>query len=334
MKPLVSILIPAYNAENTVAQSIQSALSQTWPHKEIIVVNDGSTDQTAETVRRFGTQVKLISTGNQGQSAAVNTAYRFSHGDYIQELDSDDILAPDKIERQLAALRTSDGPRTLLSSSWAPFFYRIDHARFLDTLLCQDLSPIEWLMRKMGSNLHMQNATWLVSRELAELAGPWNESLRYDQDGEYFDRLVAASDGVRFVQGTGVYYRQTSPGSVSWLGNSRIKRASLLDSIKLHIQYLLAIEDSERTRQVCLTYLQKYYADFYPDWTDMLRSIEAMAAQLQGSLREPRLRWKYAWIRPILGWKSANWAQTVIPLLKASVLRRYDKAMFSIEHEE
>ena len=91
--------------------------------------------------------------------------------------------------------------------------------------LCQDLSPVEWLLRKMNDNVHMQNATWLVSRELAEAAGPWDESLHYDQDGEYFARVVLASEGTRFVPGTGVFYRVSSASTrISHIGNSNRKK--------------------------------------------------------------------------------------------------------------
>src|SRR6516165_8868413 len=147
MQPLVSILVPAYNAEHWIADTLESAVGQTWPRKEIIVVDDGSTDGTGEVARRFASKnVKVVSTSNQGLSAAVNNAYRVCQGDYIQELDADDILARDKIERQLAALREADSDRILLSSSMAFFYYRTRHARYLETSLCQDLSPVEWLL--------------------------------------------------------------------------------------------------------------------------------------------------------------------------------------------
>src|SRR5271165_944261 len=167
MKPLVSILIPAYNAEETIAYTIQCAVAQTWQHKEIIVVDDGSRDHTAEIVRRFASkEVAVVFKENEGAAATRNRALRLSQGDYIQWLDHDDLLSPDKIERQLAALREVDSKRILLSSPWTPFYYRIRHARFVHNSLCQDLSPVEWLLRKMGENLHMQTATWLTSREL------------------------------------------------------------------------------------------------------------------------------------------------------------------------
>src|SRR5207344_2595657 len=107
-----SILIPAYNAENLIAQTLQSAVSQTWEHKEIIVVDDGSKDKTVEVAQRFAAKnVLIVKTENQGQSAAVNHAYSLCQGDYIQELDADDVLALDKIEKQMLALRPEDSKR-------------------------------------------------------------------------------------------------------------------------------------------------------------------------------------------------------------------------------
>ena len=208
--PLVSILIPAYNAEMWIADTIQSALSQTWQHKEIIVLDDGSRDQTRAAAERFASeQVKIVTTKNQGSSAARNQALKHSQGDYIQWLDADDLLAPDKIERQLAALRGEDDPRILLSGPWGFFSYRTRFAEFVPNSLWNDLSPTEWLIRKMGENLHMQTATWLTSRELTEAAGPWDTRLQSDDDGEYFCRVLLASKGTRFVPEAKVFYRRT-----------------------------------------------------------------------------------------------------------------------------
>jgi glycosyltransferase involved in cell wall biosynthesis len=332
MTPLVSILTPAYNAEWCIAESIQSAVDQTWPRKEVIVVDDGSTDRTAELARRYASKnVKVVSTSNQGLSAAVNNAYRLCQGDYIQELDADDILAPDKIERQMAAAQEIENRRILLSSPMAYFYYRHRRARFLQTSLCQSLSPVEWLLRKMGENLHMQNATWLVSRELAEAAGPWDERLNYDQDGEYFVRLLSKSEGTRFVPGTGVYYRATGSGRLSSVGSSDKKKESLLRSMRLHIQYIRSLEETPRVRKACLTYLQTWYRNFYPERPDLVVQLQALAAEVGGHLEPPQLRWKYAWIRPVLGWKAAKWAERTLPEIKASCIRNWDKAMHSFE---
>src|ERR1700722_5430389 len=105
MKPLVSILIPAYNAQEWIVDTIRSAIAQTWQRKEIIVVDDGSSDGTAIVAQRFASkEVTVVSTENQGAAAARNRALQHCKGDYIQWLDADDLLARDKIERQLAAL--------------------------------------------------------------------------------------------------------------------------------------------------------------------------------------------------------------------------------------
>ncbi len=335
MKPLVSILIPAYNAEEFIAYTLQSAIAQTWQRKEIIIVNDGSRDRTGEVAERFvSKEVAVVSTENQGLSGAVNHALRLCQGDYIQELDADDILAPDKIEKQLSALREFDSRRILLSSPWAHFYYRTRRAHFVRNSLWQDLSPVEWLLRKLGENLHMQNATWLVSRELAEAAGPWDERLHYDQDGEYFARVVAASEGTRFVPEGRVYYRVRGSNRVSYIGKSDKKKESLLRSMRLHIQYLRSLEESERVRKACLTYLQTWYADFYPDRPDVVAELKDLAAQLQGHLDVPRLRWKYAWMTPLFGWKAAGTAQRVLPELMNLLLRSWDKAMYRLEARE
>jgi glycosyltransferase involved in cell wall biosynthesis len=335
MKPLVSILIPAYNSEEWIADTLQSAIAQTWQRKEIIVVDDGSRDRTAEVARRFvSKEVAVVSKENGGAAAARNQALQLSQGDYIQWLDADDLLAPDKIERQLAALGGVERKKILLSSPWAYFNYRTNHARFVATSLWQDLAPVEWLLRKMGENLHMQTATWLTSRELAEAAGPWDTRLISDDDGEYFCRVLLASEGTRFVPEAKVFYRITSSNRWSYIGTSDKKKAAMLLSIKLHIQYLLSLEQSDRVRKACLTYMQTWLENFYPERPDIAAELQALAAQLQGHLEVPRLRWKYAWMKPIFGWKTAKYAQMVLPQLKASLLRSWDKAMYRLETRE
>jgi glycosyltransferase involved in cell wall biosynthesis len=334
MKPLVSILIPAYNSEEWIAESLQSVVRQTWERKEVIVVDDGSRDRTAEIARSFAAKnVKVVSTENQGLSAAVNNAYRICQGDYIQELDSDDLISPNKIELQLSALRESDTKRIMLSSPWGHFYYRHRRARFVRNSLWNDLSPADWLSRKMGDNFHMQNATWLVSRELAEAAGPWDESLRYDQDGEYFSRVLAHSHGVRFVEEGRVYYRLSGTGQLSYVrAEDHQKQDSLLVSIKLHIKYLRSLEESERVRKTCLAFLQTKSIYFYPARPDIMAELQRMAAEFGGHLEKPKLRWKFNWLVPILGWKFARKAQTWLPFVRSSVARSWDKTMYKFEN--
>ena len=332
MKPLVSILIPAYNAQTWVAETIRPAISQTWPRKEIIVVDDGSTDDTVGVAKQFASkQVKVVSKANEGAAATRNYAFQLCQGEYIQWLDADDLLAPDKIEKQLGALRETGETRILLSSAWAYFHYRKQCARFIPTSLWQDLSPVEWLLRKMGENLHMQTATWLTSRGLVEAAGPWDTRLLSDDDGEFFCRVLLASQGTRFVSDARVFYRVTPSGRLSYIGASDRKKVAMVQGMKLHIRYLRSLEDSDRVHRACLNYLQTWFENFYPERPDLVSELQGLAAELHGQLKEPRLRWKYAWIKPILGWKAAKWAQRSLPQMRSALVRNWDKAIFELE---
>jgi hypothetical protein len=237
-------------------------------------------------------------------------------------------MAPDKIERQLEAVCEGDAKWTLLSSSWGHFRYRTEGARFVPTLLWHDLTPVEWILRKMGHQLSMQTATWLTSRELAEAAGPWDTRLHVDDDGEYFCRALLSSKGTRFVPEARVYYRDTPSSRVSHIGASNKKIDALALSTKLHIQYLRSLEESIRVQTVGLAYMQSLYVYFYPERPDVMAELQDLAAELGGCLEEPKLRWKFAWMKPIIGFKAAKRAQMTLPQVKGALLRKWDHAMY------
>jgi glycosyltransferase involved in cell wall biosynthesis len=332
MKPLVSILIPAFNAEAWIAGTIESALAQTWPRKEIIIVDDGSTDQTFAVACQFASKdVAVVKGENQGAAAARNHALSLSQGGYIQWLDADDLLSPDKIERQMEAADEIRSSRTLFSSSWGYFAYRTERAKFSPTSLWCDLSPVEWLLRKMRENLHMQTATWLTSRNLTEAAGPWDVRLLVDDVGEYFWRVILASESVRFVPGGKVFYRITPSSRLSHIGMSDKKKDAQFLSMRLNVNYIRSVEDSERVRTACVTYLQNWLVNFYPERPEIVQELEKLATSLGGRLEAPRLGWKYAWIKLLFGWGAAKKAQIVLPLLRLSLLRSWDKAMYQLD---
>jgi glycosyltransferase involved in cell wall biosynthesis len=330
--PGVSILIPAYNAEAWIADTLRSALAQTWQQKEIIVVDDGSTDRTVDIVRRFESDgVKVVTQKNQGAAAARNYAYSLSTGDYIQWLDADDLISPNKIADQMQAAKTYGSKRTLLSSAWAYFMYRPSRAKFTPTSLWQNLTPTEWLLRKMGENLHMQTGTWLVSRELTDVAGPWNTSLLGDDDGEYFCRILVASDGVHFVPEAKVYYRWAGTNSLSYIGRSNRKMETQWTSMKLHVDYLRSLEDSARVRAACVQYLQTYLINFYPERPDLVEQVQLTAKSLGEQLEIPRLSWKYSWIRRLFGWRLAKQARLVCPNVRWSLNRHWDRTLYRMQ---
>jgi glycosyltransferase involved in cell wall biosynthesis len=332
MSPLVSILIPAYNAEQWIADTVQSALAQTWPKKEIIIIDDGSRDQTLAIARQCASSdVCVVMQENQGAAATRNKAFELCQGDYIQWLDADDLLSPDKVARQVAAAQECQDKRRLLSSGWGYFMYRSDKAKFVPTALWSDVTPMEWLLRKWEQNLHMQTATWLVSRELTEAAGPWDTRLLGDDDGEYFCRALLASSGVRFVPDAKVYYRITASSRLSYIGQSDRKLEAHLLSRQLQIGYLRSLQDDERVRAACLKYLQTSFFNFYPERVALVRQIQQLAAMLGGRLAIPKLSWKYRWIQKLFGFAVAKRVRQRWNRWKSSAIRSWDKALFRLK---
>jgi len=335
MRPLVSILIPAYNAQEWIADTVRSAISQTWDRKEIIVVDDGSSDKTLAIAQGFESEgVRVVTQQNQGGSAARNKAFSLSQGDYVQWLDHDDLLAPDKIEMQVQVLSHCGSKRTLFSSRWGSFMSRPNRAVFTPTELWCDLSPAEYMLRKMEQNLFMQTSVWLVSRELSESAGAWDTTMVSDDDGEYFCRVLLACDGIRFVPRASCYWRISGIGQGSYIGRSQRKLEAQWRSMKLHIGYLRSLDDSPRVRAACVTYMRNWMVHFHPERTDIIRSAEELARELGGRLEIPRLPWKYDWIRALFGWRFARRAQMALPNAKWSVIRFWDRTMFQIENRK
>ena len=333
MNPLVSILIPAYNAEKWLSATVQSALDQTWANKEIIIVNDGSKDQTLAIAQKFTSEtVHVFAQENQGAAATRNKAFSLCKGDYIQWLDADDLLSPNKIASQVAALENPPNKRILLSGSWGQFLYRYNRTKFVPSALWCDLSPVEWLQRKMEQNLYMQTGSWLVSRELAEAAGPWDTRLLGDDDGEYYCRVLLASEGVRFVPEAKIYYRAAGASSLSYIGRSDRKRDAQWVSMQLHIRYIRSLGDTARVRAACVRYLQNWLIFFYPERPDLVKQAEQLAAELGGRLEVPKLSWKYSWIAATFGWGLAKRAQITLPNLRWTVQRFWDKTLYQLEN--
>lgn len=233
MKPLVSIIIPCYNATPWLAETLKSTLVQTWKNIEIIIVDDGSKDNSLSVAKSFeSSQVKVISQLNQGASVARNAALKEAQGDFIQYLDADDLLAPDKIELQLNILNFDYNSHHVASAEWARFYKNSSEALFIPQALWRDMSPVEWLVCAWENNLMMHPAAWLVPRCIANHVGAWNEQLSLNDDGEYFCRILLASQGVKFCLGAKSYYRSGNSTSLSSL-KSRFAWESAFAALEL-----------------------------------------------------------------------------------------------------
>ncbi|MBI4783111.1 MAG: glycosyltransferase family 2 protein [Oscillatoriophycideae cyanobacterium NC_groundwater_1537_Pr4_S-0.65um_50_18] len=309
MKPLVSILIAAYNAEPWIAQTLDSALAQTWTNLEIIVVDDGSTDGSLAIAQRYESQqVKVVTQLNQGASAARNAAYQICTGDYIQYLDADDLLAVDKIEQQVTLLQNF--PEMLATCEWGRFHADPTAARFIPQKLWQDLSPVDFLVTAWEGHLMMHPAAWLIPRSVAEKAGLWNEALSLNDDGEYFTRVVLASQGTKFCWGAKSYYRSGNAASLS-ASKSHAAWKSAFQALESGTSNLLARENSDRTRHTCATLFQRFIYEVYPEVPDLRSQAARYVQQFNGSDLPPSGSPLFQKLTQIMGWKLAKRLQNL-----------------------
>jgi GT2 family glycosyltransferase len=208
--PLVSVVIPCYNAEAYVAAAIRSCLNQDYPSLEIIVIDDGSTDGSREIVASYAPRVTLISASHQGHNAARNLGYAVSHGDFVQFFDADDVLAPDKISTSLRAFDADPALDVVFMQLFAPRDYRFD-----ERVTIPDLSvgrqtgtmgrpyPYDEAIRVP----HLNTSQALYRRRALERYGLWDESLPVYDDLELNFRMYVS--GARFLEldRIGIVYR-------------------------------------------------------------------------------------------------------------------------------
>jgi len=306
MEPRISVIIPCFNAAPWVAATLESALAQTWRDREILLVDDGSLDESLQVARRFEERgVRVVAQANAGASAARNHGLRLARGDYVQFLDADDLLSPDKLTAQVEALRGAP-EGAIASSRWGRFAGDPAGTRFTDDAVFRDFAPArEFLIHQSDTSDMMHPAAWLVPRRVADEAGPWDESLTLNDDGEYFCRVLLRASVVRFAPAGSAHYRSALPGSLS-RRRSRTAMASLHRSILLYSGHLLAAEDSPRVRAALANHWRRVQFELYPDAPDLSadagRRSRAMGSSQVPFPFSPALRALAA----VFGWKLAR----------------------------
>ncbi|MFI5071937.1 MAG: glycosyltransferase family 2 protein [Terriglobales bacterium] len=189
MRSLVSVIIPAYNATKFLADSIRSVLAQTYRNLEIIVVDDGSTDTTAQVTRSFGDEVRYIHKPNGGQASALNLGIRHAHGEYIAFQDADDVWLPDKLERQCQHLDANPQFGMVCTD-----LSEVDEElRVIQTSKCAEagLIPKEgWMFDQELLVGFIFPSAILVRRALLIGLDVFDENLRYQTDKEFFLRFL------------------------------------------------------------------------------------------------------------------------------------------------
>jgi glycosyltransferase involved in cell wall biosynthesis len=188
--PLVSILIPCYNNEKYVGEAIESALNQSYPKVEVIVVDDGSADGSLEVIKSYGARIAWRTGFNRGACAARNTAFKLSKGKFIQFLDADDILLPMKIEKQLPDLLS--GLADVVVCKGALFGDgRPDRPIKKPTPDPAGFDPVEYVIKfPLGTERPLYRRTFV------EMVHGYRENVPRGQDWDFNVRIAAA--GARF----------------------------------------------------------------------------------------------------------------------------------------
>jgi glycosyltransferase involved in cell wall biosynthesis len=280
--PLVSICMPAFNAARYVAQAIETVLRQSYTNWELIIVNDGSTDDTAAILQRFvDKRIRIYDQSNEGQSAAANQAFNSANGQLIKFMDADDLLSPDFIFHQVSAI----GGRTdaIAVSSWGRF-YHDDLSSFVtnDQLIFNEISPLKWMVSNMeGRQAMMQCALWLIPKQLLQQSGLWNETLSLINDFEFFIRVLLKAVTIVSSPRAILYYRSGDGNSLSAL-RSEAHVNSAFRSIELGNGHLLRYENSGVTRKIAANNFLYFIYDIYPSYPELILKAKQRIQSLGG----------------------------------------------------
>ncbi|MEH2023499.1 glycosyltransferase [Nostoc sp.] len=185
--PKISVIIPAYNSENTIKHTIQSVLNQTFSDLELIVINDGSQDSTLEVVTQIqDSRIKVFSYSNAGGNVSRNRGLHRAVGEFVSFLDADDLWTPDKLQSQLKALQ--ENVTAKVAYSWTDYINA--NGQFI--LSGKRINVNENVYEKLLLNNFLENGSNpLICRKALITLGGFDESLNAAQDWDMWLRLAS-----------------------------------------------------------------------------------------------------------------------------------------------
>lgn len=209
-RPLISIIIPVYNGVNYLKEAIESALAQTYPNIEIIVINDGSTDGTEQIALSFGESIQYVKKTNGGVASALNIGILKMRGEHFSWLSHDDLYMPNKIEKQLEILRKQPKKSIVFSG-----FNIIDkNSDFMSSHLIknwQQYTKFEMILYTM-----IHGCSLLIPKAAFNTVGYFDETLRTVQDNHQWLRIAKADYQFIYIDEPLILSRQHSEqGSVT-----------------------------------------------------------------------------------------------------------------------
>lgn len=185
--PVISVIIPVYNGEKTIEETVRSVLNQTFQDFEIIIIDDGSKDATLEVIQQIlDPRIQVYSYANSGQGASRNRGFSYATGQYISFLDADDLWTPDKLEAQLEALQTNSD--AAVAYSWTDFID--EFGNFLRPGSHLNISGNVY-PHLLLTNILENGSNPLIRREAINKVGDFDESLPPAEDWDFYLRLAA-----------------------------------------------------------------------------------------------------------------------------------------------
>lgn len=210
-----SVIIPCYNAENYVEQTIRSVLAQTLPPAEIIVVDDGSTDRSLEIVESFGGLLEVVSSNNGSAAMTRNQGYARSTGDAVMFLDADDVLAPDALEGLSEVPEFRQGG--VACCPWRRL--ELHEGRWIQRPpSCPGRRPGEDPLKAWLRGWYHPTSSVLWSREGYERTGGWNRDVGVNDDGDLMMRALALGLPFGVASRGSVFYRRLPDSGLSLSG--------------------------------------------------------------------------------------------------------------------
>jgi glycosyltransferase involved in cell wall biosynthesis len=315
---LVSICIPAYNCEKFIAETLNCLLNQSYQNIEVIVVDDGSIDDTKAVVNKIqDKRLMYVWQENKGAAAARNIAYRLSKGAYIKFMDADDLINVDGIKNQL--LKIKGEKDCIISSKWGRFFGDdVNTFTYTEENVWKEMKGIEWVVESLvdhGSNM-TQPGIFLIPRNLIERFGVWDECLSLIDDFEFMTRLIVNCKRVLFCENAVLMYRSGIEASLS-RSNSRKHMESAFKALTLGVNEILKIRSDSRSRLACANTLQLWAYTFYPKHMKIYNQTDARIRSLGGASISLKGGKYFVFISKIVGWKNTIlFKRFILKLLK------------------
>ena len=266
----VSIIIPLYNSEAYIAQTIDSCLAQTHRDIEIIVAENGSTDKSYQIVKSIDDKrLSVFQIPTPNAAAARNYGYQKATGTWIIFLDADDVMASNKIELQLKAL-SAKPEGWVACCAWAKFTTNTKEAIITPQEVWNIQNPLTWCVASWTGGGMMIPGCWLIPKPIIDEAGLWDERLSLHDDGEFMCRVLLASKGNVFVENTLVYYRQQG-NSLSRQHKSKMAAESALLVYKSYQKEILKFKDSKLARRALARNFSRFVYEYYPAHAQLIK---------------------------------------------------------------